>query len=138
MRSLLGSGRSHRLGGLPGFQPASNLLKNARLRQRRVFKQSKIQYSHKLNLKRFQLYNKVSKTWAIQINQSPILLSINDIKEWLSFRTDKLKMNQLYLWHATRFDWIPLWSTKNGFLLMDLNMLNYDNTNYNQLFHLNL
>ena len=133
MRSLFRSGRSSRLGGLPGFQPASNLLQNARLRQQHVFKKSKIQHSHKLNLKRFQLYNKVSKTWAIQINQSPILLSINDIKEWLSFRTDKLKMNQLYLWHATQFDWIPLWSTKNGFLLMDLNMLNYDNTNYNQL-----
>ena len=109
MRSLLGPGRSHWIGGLPGFQPASNLLRNARLRQRHVFKQSKIQYSHKLNLKRFQLYNKVSKTWAIQINQTPILLSINDIKEWLFFRTDKLKMNQLYLWLATRFDWIPLW-----------------------------
>ena len=79
------------------------------------------------------LYNKVSKTWAVQINQSPILLSITDIKNWASFRANKLKTHRLYLWHATRFDWIPLWSTKKGFLLMDLNMLNYDNTNYNQL-----
>ena len=88
MNSLFRSGRSSRLGGLTGFQPASNLLLSPRLRQRNVFKNSKIQHSHRLNLKRFQIYNKVSKTWTIQINQSPILLSTTDIKkdQYIPFR----------------------------------------------------
>ena len=44
-----------------------------------------------------------------------------------------LKIHRLYLWHATQFDWIPLWATKKGFLLMNLDILKFDNVNYHQL-----
>ena len=34
--------------------------------------------------------------------------------------------------HATQFDWIPVWSTKKGFLLMNLDIVKYDNVNFYQ------
>ena len=63
----------------------------------------------------------------------PILPASQDIKQWLTFRTNNLKKNQLYIWHATQFDWIPLWSLDNEFLLTELDRIPYDNVSYNQL-----
>ena len=143
MYSLHGPGRPHRFGNLPGFQAASRLLQsnqlsqhltqNRRLRAQQLWKSKTIHSKHRLNLQRFQIYNSVSKTWAGQINQSPILLTVNDIKNWTTFRVKNLKMHRLYLWHATQFDWIPVWSTKKGCLLMNLDILKFDNVNYHQL-----
>ena len=46
-------------------------------------------------------------------------------------------MHQIYLWHATKFDWIPLWSTEKGFLLMNLDILKYDYVNYDKFTNAN-
>ena len=78
------------------------------------------------------MYNDVNKSWAIQIDQPPILLTEENIKNWLVFRTDKLKKNQLYFWHATKFDWVPLWAGENEFLLTNFNKIKYDKINYTQ------
>ena len=59
----------------------------------------------------FQLYNDTQKTWANQIDTQPILLTEQDIQKWLTFKTEKLQKHKLYLWHATQFDWVPLWSS---------------------------
>ena len=83
--------------------------------------------------KPFQLYNENQQTWANQIDTSPIVLSAQDIQKWLVFRTNTLQQHKLYLWHATQFDWIPLWSMENGFLLTGMDRLPYDNVSYNQL-----
>ena len=83
--------------------------------------------------KPFQLYNENQQTWANQIDTSPIVLSAQDIQKWLAFRTNTLQQHKLYLWHATQFDWIPLWSMENGFLLTGMDRLPYDNVSYNQL-----
>ena len=72
-----------------GFSPASALLASHRkLRPRRI--RSKNQLQFRLPTKRFQLYNTINKSWAKQIDQVPILLTEEDIKNWLVFRTTKL------------------------------------------------
>ena len=83
------------------------------------------------------VYHTVAKTWVNQINQSPILLTNNDIRNWRSYRTNKLKTHQIYLWHATKFDWIPVWTTEKGFLLMNLDIMKYENVNYNNFTNAN-
>ena len=115
MFSLPGSGRLRRLGGFPGFKPASTiwqLQRESRLRNQKQWKNKKIKSNYRQNQQRFQIYNKVSKTWASQIDQSPILLTESDIKNWHTFRIDKIQQHRLYLWHATQFDWVPIWTTK--------------------------
>ena len=64
------------------------------------------------NNKPFQLYNEQQQSWANQIDQPPILLAAQDIHNWLTFRTNHLQQQRLYLWHATKFDWIPLWASQ--------------------------
>ena len=56
-----------------------------------------------------------------------------DIQNWLTFRTNNLQKQRLYLWHATKFDWIPLWSAQKGFQLLEQDHLPYDQVSYNQL-----
>ena len=115
-----------------GFIPASSLLTSHRkLRPRRI-RSNRQQPQFNLQKKRFQLYNEINKSWAIQIDQIPILLTEEDIKNWLTFRTNKLKKNQLYFWHATKFDWVPLWAIENEFLLINFNKIKYDKINYTQ------
>ena len=89
------------------------------------------QFKYKNN-NRFQLFNSNENTWAAQINKPPILLAERDLKNWLVFKTNELVENQLYLWHATKFDWVPLWSCKKGFLLLNLNILKFDKVNFTQ------
>ena len=135
MLSLPRSGRFRRLGGTSGFRAASTLWqlqRETKLRNQKLWKNKRLKSNYRQNQQRFQIYNKVSKTWANQIDESPILLTVNDIKNWHTFRTDKLQQHRLYLWHATQFDWIPIWTTKNGCLLMNLNILKYDDVNYHQ------
>ena len=96
MLSLPGSGRFRRLGGIPGFKPASTLWRlerETRLRNQKLWKNKKIKSNYRQNQQRFQIYNKVSKTWASQIDESPILLPIQDIKNWRTFRTEKLQQH---------------------------------------------
>ena len=107
------------------FRSALNLCKQAyesekRYRTRNFAKFQKPQQKYAYKKQPFQLYNENQKTWAIQVDQAPILLSLQDIKQWLTFRTNTLKRNQLYIWHATQFDWIPLWAMENEFLLTEL------------------
>ena len=90
MHSLFKSGRSSRFANIAGFQPASTLLKR-QTRPRNLWNYNKISYTNRMNIKRFQLYNNVTKTWAKQINQSPILLTESNIKNWRSFRANNLK-----------------------------------------------
>ena len=118
------------------FIPASHLNNSHRkLRPRRVqqiINNQRQKAFAAFNKTRFQLFNSTTQTWAIQIDNAPILLIEQDIKKWLSFKVDQLKQNQLYLWHATKFDWIPLWACENEFLLLNLNKLKYDKVNYVQ------
>ena len=123
------------LGGAGGFIRASKLLQSHRkTRSRRLQQQAKYQQPsfRFTNVNRFQLYNQGQRTWAAQIDQPPILLTEQDIKNWLSFKVDKLQNNQLYIWHATQFDWIPLWACDKGFLLINLNILKYDKVSFLQ------
>ena len=115
-----------------GFIPATSLLASHRKLRPRRTGSNRRQPQFNLQQKRFQLYNEVNKSWAIQIDQPPILLTEEDIKNWLVFRTNKLKRNQLYFWHATKFDWVPLWASENEFLLINFNKIKYDKINYTQ------
>ena len=54
------------------------------------------------------------------------------MKNWLTFKVDKLQFNQLYFWYATKFDWIPLWATENEFLLLNFNKIKYEKVNFTQ------
>ena len=85
-----------------GFVPASSLASHRKLRPRRHQSYQQRQQLYQYNNVRFQLYNSIQQTWAKQINKIPILLTDEDIKNWLSFRTGKLKFNQLYFWHAKK------------------------------------
>ena len=90
-----------------GFISASLLASHRKLRPRR-YGSHKQQQQYNFKDVRFQLYNGVQQSWAKQIDKAPILLTDNDIKNWLTFKVNKLKYNQLYFWHATKFAWIPL------------------------------
>ena len=118
-----------------GFVPASSLIQHRKLRPRRIqniVNRSRQQSYVAFNRSRFQLFNSTTNTWAIQIDNAPILLIEQDIKKWRSFKAGKLKNNQLYLWHATKFDWVPLWTCENEFLLLNINKLKYDKVNFIQ------
>ena len=123
------------LGGAGGFVRASNLLqshrktRNRRLQQQARYQQPTFRFK---NTNRFQLYNQGQRTWAVQIDKPPKLLSEQDLKNWLSFKVNKLDKNQLYLWHATQFDWVPLWACDKGFLLINLNFIKFDKVNFLQ------
>ena len=125
--------RPHFRGGLIGamrdaprskaskFQTALQLSKQSYSNQKRYqtrnynkFKQRNNRYNNYKN-KPFQLYNEQQQQWAKQIDQPPIQLASQDIQDWLTFRTNSLQQQRLYLWHATKFDWIPLWSSQKGF-----------------------
>ena len=114
-----------------GFIPSSLLASHRKLRPRRN-QSYKYPQLYQYNNVKFRLYNAIQQTWAKQIDKIPILLTEEDIKNWLTFRTDKLKFNQLYIWHATKFDWIPLWANENEFILPDHNSIQYDKVNYTQ------
>ena len=106
------------------FIPASNLVQHRKLRPRRVqqlVNRSRQQSYVAFNRSRFQIFNSTTNTWAVQIDKAPILLIEQDIKKWRSFKVSNLKNNQLYLWHATKFDWVPLWTCENEFLLLNIN-----------------
>ena len=103
--------------GMRSFTRASTLLVNYQnsrktrsCRQTRQLKQQQPLYRFNNN-NRFQLFNKTQKKWAEQIDKPPLILTEDDLKNWLTFKVDKLIENQLYFWHATQFDWIPLWYT---------------------------
>ena len=89
------------------------------------FRQRNNKY-HNYNNQSFQLYDEQQQSWANQIDQPPILLASQDIQNWLSFRTNHLQQQRLYLWHATKFDWIPLWASQKGFQLIEQDILPYD------------
>ena len=131
---MIGSPR--RRGGLIGsvinastknrkFQSALQLAKQAYPTEKRYqtrsytsFKQHQQQQQqrrYKQQNRTFQLYNESQKTWANQIDTQPILLTAQDVQKWITFKTEKLQQHKLYLWHATQFDWIPLWTQENEF-----------------------
>ena len=83
--------------------------------------------------KQFNLYNDSQQTWAKQINQPPILLKSEQIQNWNTFKVQQLKLNRLYLWYVSKFEWIPMWSTENGFLLNNYKFISYDCINIKQL-----
>ena len=118
-----------------GFRHASTFIQHRKLRPRRVQQiinqQREKSFTH-FNKTRFQIFNSTTQTWANQIETAPILLIEQDIKKWLRFKVNSLKRNQLYLWHATKFDWIPLWACENEFLLLNINKLRYDKVNFIQ------
>ena len=123
------------LGGVGGFVRASKLVQSHRkTRKRQLQQQARYQQPtfRFINNNRFQLYNQGQRKWANQIDKPPILLTEQELKNWLSFKVNKLKENQLYLWHATQFDWVPLWSCDKGFLLINLNIIKFDKVNFLQ------
>ena len=48
-------------------------------------------------LNKFQIWIKQAKKWSSRITAIPILLSERDIIQWQRFKTQSLKLNQLYL-----------------------------------------
>ena len=97
--------------------------------QRRAF-ESKFKPTSK---KRFVLYNTQQMHWNSKIDKIPIILATQDIEKWYTFRAQHLKPNQLYLWHVTQFDWVPLYSLPTGFLLNNLAFISYEHVNYDKL-----
>ena len=68
-----------------GFVPASSLIQHRKLRPRRIqniVNRSRQQSYVAFNRSRFQLFNSTTNTWAIQIDNAPILLIEQDIKKW--------------------------------------------------------
>ena len=114
-----------------GFISAGLLASHRKLRPRRYGSHKKQQQFQFKNI-RFQLYNAVQQSWAQQINNPPILLTDDDVKNWLTFKVNKLQNNQLYFWYATKFNWIPLWATESEFLLLNFNKIKYDKVNFTQ------
>ena len=73
------------------FRSALNLAKQAydnekRYRTRNYTKFQQQQQKYAYQQQPFQLYNEQQKTWAQQIDKIPILLTSQDIKQWLNFR----------------------------------------------------
>ena len=97
--------------------------------QRRAF-ESRFKSTSK---KRFVIYNTQQMHWNSKIDKIPIILASQDIEKWYTFRAQNLKPNQLYLWHVTQFDWVPLYSLPNGFLLNNLSFISYEHVNYDKL-----
>ena len=67
-----------------GFVPASSLVQHRKLRPRRIqniVNRSRQQSYIAFNRSRFQLFNSATNTWAVQIDQAPILLIDQDIKK---------------------------------------------------------
>ena len=123
-------GLPHRMGGLANrigigptrsrlFQSALQLAKQSYPSEKRYqtrsfskfqqYQQQQQQKRYNYQNQPFQLYNDNQQIWANQIDTSPIVLSAQDKQNWLELRTNTLQQHKLYLWHATQFDWIPLW-----------------------------
>ena len=81
-----------------GFISAGLLASHRKLRPRRYgsYRQQQ-QPQFQFKEVRFQLYNAVQQSWAQQINNPPILLTDEDIKNWLTFKVNKLrKINYIF------------------------------------------
>ena len=47
------------------------------------------------------------------------MINEKDLMQWQHFKTQKIKLNQLYLWRASYDEWIPLWAMETRFLLIN-------------------
>ena len=85
------------------------------------------------NIVRFQLWNTQKFTWDQKLlRQQPTLLKEREVIHWQNFRTQKLHFGQLYLWHATATEWVPLWSLESGFFLINSNFIRYSDVSLEQ------
>ena len=85
------------------------------------------------NRMKFQLWIAQQQKWNNRINIAPKILTEKDILNWHHFRTQKLKYNQLYLWHPAPNEWVPMWSLEKGSLLLHANFIRYEDISYEQL-----
>ena len=81
-------------------------------------------------MNRFDIWDMYSEQWSNRITHSPILLTIRDVHNWKQFRVNKLQQQQLYLWRASKDEWVPMWSLKNGFLLKNRQFIPYNQITY--------
>ena len=81
---------------------------------------------------RFHLFDFNTNQWHRNIVDSPILLTHAQVLNWNSFRYNQLQYNQLYLWQANEWDWVPLYATNEGFLMIEQHYMSYDDVSYDQ------
>ena len=84
------------------------------------------------NVSKFQIWQSNAKSWNDHIISEPIMINERDIIQWQQFKTQKLKLNQLYLWRASYDEWIPLWAMDTGFLLINCNFIRYSDVSLDQ------
>ena len=108
-----------------------NLNTNPRYNMRdRTTKHRRNRYGQRI--RKFHLFDFYNNMWHSDIKNPPILLTHNQIMDWHKFRYNELKYDQLYLWQANEFDWIPLYATNAGFLMIEKHFMNYDDVSYEQ------
>ena len=84
------------------------------------------------NIKKFQIWQSQAKIWNNRITNIPIMINERDLIQWQQFKTQKLKLNQLYLWRASYDEWIPLWAMDTGFLLINYEFIRYSDVSLEQ------
>ena len=84
------------------------------------------------NVNTFQLWIPHAKSWSNRIVDSPIILNERDLIQWQQFKTQRLKIKQLYLWRASQTEWVPLWSMNEGFLLLNYGFIRYSDVSFEQ------
>ena len=80
----------------------------------------------------FQLYDPNTQAWSPNIKKPPLILYPDDINNWSVFQTQKLIYNQLYLWHPSSDEWVPLYSMEKGFLLLNSQFISYSSVSFDQ------
>ena len=106
-----------------GFQPASAWYASATYRDKTTISNfNAFKKVDPKNVKKFQIWQPQAKKWNNRITNVPIMINEKDLIQWQHFKTQKLKLNQLYLWRASYDEWIPLWTMETGFLLI-MNLL---------------
>ena len=82
---------------------------------------------------KFQLWSEHQQQWSNRITSPPKILTERDISSWQHFRTQRLQYSQLYLWHPTPNEWVPMWALDGGFLLLHTNFIRYSEISYDQI-----
>ena len=84
-------------------------------------------------VQKFHLFDFYNHIWNPKITNPPILLTHAQVLNWKNFRYKDLVYDQLYLWQANEFDWVPLYTTNAGFLMIEKHFMRYDDVSYDQL-----
>ena len=116
-----------------GFQPASAWYDTATYRDRTTITNfNAFKKVDPKNVKKFQIWQSHAKVWNNRITSIPIIINERDLIQWQHFKTQKLKLNQLYLWRASYDEWIPLWAMETGFLLINYEFIRYSDVSLDQ------